>query len=228
MTGPSEALHAGPPGAPPPLLAVAHGSREPEAALASEALVEAARRRLPGVDVTLAYIDFGSPSFAEARRRQPHAVVVPLLLSRGTHTARDLPPEAVRPLGPDPRLTTALLGRIEQAGIARGTALLLAASGTLDPGGLGDVADQAGLLEQAWDAPVGAAFVTAAEPTVRAARAAALAEHGAVAVVGYFLAPGRLPRASRAVTAPLGDHAEVAELVAERYRAGVSVLAGTG
>jgi sirohydrochlorin ferrochelatase len=37
-------------------------------------------------------------------------------------------------------------------------------------------------------------------------------------VVSYFLAPGLLPDAARAVTRPLGDHPAVADLVLTRYR----------
>lgn len=207
---------------PPPLLAVAHGSREPEAAVATEALVAAVRRRLPQVEVALAYIDFGSPSFPAEHVRLPDAVIVPLLLSRGTHTTRDLPPEATSPLGPDPRLTGALLDRTREAGIAPAMPLVLAATGTLDRDGRADVREQARLVQAAWGAPVRAGFVTAAEPTVEQARCAVLAEHGAVAVVGYFLAPGRLPTTSGAVTDPLGDHPDVVELVVDRYRTGAA------
>ncbi len=203
---------------PPALLAVAHGSREPEAARATTALVEALQHRLPTVSVRVAYLDFGSPSFPEARASLPEAVIVPLLLSRGTHSRRDLPPEAAPTLGPDPRLTEVLLDRVSEAGIAPETPLVLAAAGTLDPEGRDDVREQAQLLHAAWGAPVVAGFVTAAVPTVRQARTQVEAEHGRVAVVSYFLAPGRLPTASRAVTAPLGDHPQLVELAADRYR----------
>lgn len=211
---------------PPALLAVAHGSREPEAALATRALVGALQRRLPDVSVTLAYLDFESPSFPAARAQLPDAVIVPLLLSRGTHSRRDLPPEAAPTLGPDPRLTEVLLDRSAEAGIAPATPLVLAAAGTLDPNGCDDVREQAQLLQAAWGAPVVAGFVTAAAPTVRQARKQVEAEHGGVAVVSYFLAPGRLPTASRAATAPLRDHPQLVELAADRYR--TRAVAGTG
>lgn len=206
------------------MIAVAHGSRDPEAAQATEALVAAIRRRLPDVDVTLAYLDFESPSYEEARGALPHAAVVPLLLSRGTHSSRDLPPEAAPPLGPDDHLTRALLDRARESGIAPGTPLVLGAAGTLDADGREDVRAQGRLVQQAWGAPVSVGFVTAASPTVAEARATMLDEHGSVAVLSYFLAPGRLPSASRAVSAPLRDHPEVVELVALRYEERVRTL----
>lgn len=210
---------------------VGHGSRDPGAGAILRALRDAVAQRLRGVTVVLAWIELDTPLISEVIPADADPaqmpVVVPLLLSRGTHAARDLPAGARGPLGPDPLLTTMLLDRIAQAGIAPGRPLVLAATGSTDPDGIADVQGQAQLLEDAWGAPVSAGFVTAqpslseasAESSKRAAtRAAHPAEATHPAIVSYFLAPGRLPDSARADTAHLGDHPALVELVLMRYR----------
>jgi sirohydrochlorin ferrochelatase len=145
-------------------------------------------------------------------------IVVPLLLSRGTHISRDLPPDAAPPLGPDPLLTQALLDRVRAAGIRPGRPLLLAAAGSQDPVAVADVMAQAGLLETAWQAPVRAGFVTATPSLADAMQALQIADDAAPAIVSYFLAPGRLPSRARPDTAHLGDHPALVDLVVARYR----------
>jgi sirohydrochlorin ferrochelatase len=179
-------------------------------------LVESVAKRLPSVDVRLGFIELSAPLMVDVLPDLDEPVVVPLLLSRGTHVVRDLPPDAAPPLGPDPVLTDVLLDRIGEAGVLAGTPLVLAGTGSATREGQDDVRAQAEMLAASWSAPVTAAFVTAARPTVAEAVEAA---GGEAAVVSYFLAPGLLPGAARATTRPLGDHPAVAELVAARYRA---------
>ena len=175
----------------------------------------------------LAWIELDSPLISDVVPLDTDPaeapVVVPMLLSRGTHVARDLPPGARGPLGPDPLLTTMLLDRIAEAGIAPGRPLVLAATGSTDPDGIADVQQQARLLEEAWGAPVRAGFITAhpslAEASEMASEmAASEAGNPPPAIVSYFLAPGRLPDSARADTAHLGDHPALVELVLMRYR----------
>ena len=144
--------------------------------------------------------------------------MVPLLLSRGTHIARDLPGDAAPPLGPDPVLTDVLLDRIAEASIPSGTPLVLAATGSATAEGRADVRAQAELLEQRWGAPVVGAFVTTSPTIAEAVEQLRERTGSAPAVVSYFLAPGLLPDSAQAVTRPLGDHPAVADLVATRYR----------
>lgn len=184
-----------------------------------QVLVDNVAARLPGVDVRLGFIELSSPLLTDVLPELDDPVVVPLLLSRGTHVVRDLPAEAAPPLGPDPVLTDVLLDRIAEAGIPAGTPLVLAGTGSATAEGQQDVRAQAELLEQRWVAPVLAAFVTAARPTVPEAVEELRSRTGAEpAVVSYFLAPGLLPDSARAVTRPLGDHPAVADLVLARYR----------
>lgn len=184
-----------------------------------QVLVDNVAALLPGVDVRLGFIELSSPLLTDVLPELDDPVVVPLLLSRGTHVARDLPSEAAPPLGPDPVLTDVLLDRIAEAGIPAGAPLVLAGTGSATTEGQQDVHAQAELLERRWSAPVLAAFVTAASPTVPEAVEALRSRTGAEpAVVSYFLAPGLLPDSARAVTRPLGDHPAVADLVLTRYR----------
>jgi sirohydrochlorin ferrochelatase len=183
---------------------------------------------LPHVDVRLAWIELDDPLLSDLvpPAGDPSTVVVPLLLSRGTHVSRDLPAGAREPLGPDPLLTQILLDRLAEARIAAGRPLVLAATGSTDATGIADVRCQARMLEQAWGAPVGAGFVTA-EPSIEAAaaqaRAAAGPQSAPAAVVSYFLAPGRLADLARADTGHLGGHPALVALVLMRYRGAAPV-----
>ncbi len=208
----------------PPLLLVAHGSRDPATAPALEALTAAVSALLPDTAVQLAWIEFGAPLVSALqpfdRHEDVRPIVVPLLLAHGMHLEQDMPAEAdvTPPLGPDPQLTAVLLDQVAQAGIAAGCPLVLAATGSKHTQGRTDVEQQARWLEGAWGAPVSAAFVTSS-PSIADATAELTAATGTPpAVVGYFLAPGRLPTASGAVTSPLSSHPGVADLVADRYR----------
>jgi len=79
-----------------PLVAVAHGSRDPRSARAVAAVLAALRAEHPGRDVRLAFLDLNTPSVpqvlgalaAEGHRR---VVVVPLLLGSAFHARVDLP-----------------------------------------------------------------------------------------------------------------------------------------
>ena len=196
------------------LLAVAHGSRDPRAQQAVEALLDAVRARQPGLSVRAAYLDHARPSVAEALAETPDAVVVPLLLSRGYHLGVDL--GSVAPsLGPDPLLTTALQDRLAQAGAPPDVPVVLAAAGTSDLAGRADVEAQAGLLAAARRTEVTVAYLTDAPPRLSVR----------TAVAAYLLWPGhfadRLAEwGARWVSAPLADHPAVAELVLARAQPG--------
>jgi sirohydrochlorin ferrochelatase len=97
---------AGP--APPPLIAVAHGSSDPRAAASVSALLDLVRQRaetagFPGLDVRAAYLGHAAPSLAQAlatvdgatdgdgHRGHGEAVVLPLLLTAAYHSKADIP-----------------------------------------------------------------------------------------------------------------------------------------
>ncbi|MEP7026214.1 MAG: CbiX/SirB N-terminal domain-containing protein [Actinomycetota bacterium] len=130
----------------PPLLAVAHGSADPRAAVGTEELMHlvrdmARRSGLPGLDARTAYLGHAPPSVTqvlgalagpEAPATQ-RVVVLPLLLTAAYHSEVDLPELLAsasvampgldtrygQPLGPHPLLTRALERRLVQAGVVQ-------------------------------------------------------------------------------------------------------------
>jgi sirohydrochlorin ferrochelatase len=225
----------------PVLLAVAHGSRDPAAQACVRALAGHVRR-LPGAPrVRTAFVQNAAPSLDGALRGLRAeadtglVTIVPLLLSSGYHLSTDIAGAAAAagvavagPLGPDPRLTGVLAGRLAEAGVPAGTPVVLAAAGSSGPRAAVDTGRQAALLAAHLDVPVMPAFVTTARPTVAEAVAALTRPAGRpVAVASYLLAPGvfhdRLHRLGAAwVSAPLGDHPALARLVAARFGETVS------
>ncbi|WP_323373495.1 sirohydrochlorin chelatase [Plantactinospora alkalitolerans] len=125
---------------PAPIVLVAHGSRDPRAALATEALSRAVAAARPGVVVRASYLDHGPPRPAavlaelEAAGHR-RAVLVPLLLTAAYHGQVDIPDAVAAArsaglgipvlvgdvLGPteagvDPRLLAGLSRRLTEAG----------------------------------------------------------------------------------------------------------------
>jgi sirohydrochlorin ferrochelatase len=130
---------------PIPLVAVAHGSRDPRAAatvadLLSVVRARAAGRGLGGLDVRAAFLDHCPPSLPQVLGSLPadpasaaggEAVVVPLLLTAAYHSKADIPAQlasaaAASPgpdiipaatLGPHGLLLAALERRLREAGV---------------------------------------------------------------------------------------------------------------
>ena len=119
----------------PPLVAVAHGSRDPRGAATVGALLDLVCRRAagagyPGLDVRAAYLGHAAPTLGQALGTlDAAAVVLPLLLTAAYHSKTDIPKalhEARstqprldisygRPLGPHPLLLRALDRRLAEA-----------------------------------------------------------------------------------------------------------------
>lgn len=109
------------------LLAVAHGTRDPEGVRTVLALLNEVRRLRPGLRVEPAWLGLVEPSVPQALASLPGPVVaVPLLLASGYHVRADIPallaeadPGTVRvtpALGPSPLLADALASRLAEAG----------------------------------------------------------------------------------------------------------------
>src|SRR5919108_3143638 len=106
----------------PTLLAVAHGTRDPNGPDTVRALLDRVRTLRPGLRVAEAYAEIASPLLEDtAREIDGPVVVVPLMLARGYHALIDIPgrvericPDAVmaRPLGPHAMLAAALTDRL--------------------------------------------------------------------------------------------------------------------
>ena len=128
----------------PPLIAVAHGSKDPRAAATVSELLAQVRSRaaarglaggLAGLEVRAAFLDHCAPSLPQVLSAVADAgecVVAPLLLTAAYHSKTDIPAQlagcapgglAVRyaaTLGPHPLLLAALERRLAQAGVAVG------------------------------------------------------------------------------------------------------------
>ncbi|MFI8187630.1 sirohydrochlorin chelatase [Streptomyces sp. NPDC085946] len=231
--------------APPALVVVAHGSRDPRALSTVGALLDRVRALRPGLPVRLGHIELNEPLLPDtlAALGEAEAVLVPLLLSRGYHVKQDIPEMAAAarartrlaaPLGPHPLLVDALHARLAEAGWPLGTdgaegdvrrtgAVVLAAAGSRDPESRVDTGRTARLLAGRLGVPVVPAYASAAAPTVpEAVRALAARGRHRVAVASYFTAPGRFATecaeaAPWIASAPLGTHPAMARLLLHRY-----------
>lgn len=214
------------PGA-PPLLAVAHGSRDPRAARTVETLLDRVRGHRPELSVDTAYLDHAQPTVTQALSSlacvgTDDVVVLPLLLTAAYHSKTDVPralSEARRrrprlrlhygaTLGPHPGLLAALERRLAEAGVRTGdpdTAVVLAAAGASDAGANATVS----AVAREWEArgwwAVSPAYASAAAPTpaeaVTRLRAAGAPR---IAVASYFLAPGYFADKVRVATLGVG------------------------
>lgn len=228
--------------APPALVLVAHGSRDPRALATVTRLRDRIRGLRPGLPVHLGHIELNEPLLPDtlAALGDTPAVLVPLLFGRGYHVKHDVPEMAAAagvrarvasPLGPHPLLAEALYDRLLEAGwptapdasTLRSSAVILAAAGSRDPDSATDTGRTARLLAARLGVPVVAAYASAATPTVPAAlRTLAARGRHRVAVASCFTAPGRFATqcadaAPWIASAPLGDHPAMARLILNRY-----------
>ncbi|MGC1207450.1 MAG: CbiX/SirB N-terminal domain-containing protein, partial [Ornithinimicrobium sp.] len=224
-----------------PLVLLAHGT----ANLAGQDVVYAVGRetaaRLPGVDVSVGFVDVCGPSAEEVLLAHPGAVVVPYLLTSGYHVRHDIP-EAIRSadngavatkaLGVTPEVVDALLDRLREevdgGGAPEGEprsvdALMLTAAGSSDAQARQEVLCTGAVLAACSGLPVRVGFMTGPGPGA-AEVLDDLHAHGwqHVATVSYLLAPGFFHSRATGLgaamtTAPLGVHPRLVEAVADRY-----------
>jgi sirohydrochlorin ferrochelatase len=216
----SAAQNRAAPGSRTPLVAVAHGSRDPRAAATVSELLSVVRYRavawgLRGLDVKAAFLDHCAPSLPQALSGVGGGacVVVPLLLTAAYHSKADIPAKiaaasATAPLdvscadtlGPHSLLLAALERRLGEAGVPIGdrparsrTSVVLAAAGSSDPAANATIAALAARWQArgGWHAVV-PAYASAAGPRPDEAVRALLTDGapGPVVVATYLLAPG--------------------------------------
>jgi sirohydrochlorin ferrochelatase len=217
-----------------PLIAVAHGSRDPRSAATVMELLDVVRALRPSLDVRAAFLDLSAPRLGDVLRSvhgegHRRAVVVPLLLGKAFHARVDVPgavAEVQRQfprldvtigdvLGPDPWLESAALRRLTAAGVRSGDrslGVVLAGAGSSHAPANAAVAAIASrwAARSGW-AGVEPAFASATQPDVATA-VARLHAQGArrIAVASWFLAPGRLPDRITAQTLALSPDALIA------------------
>ena len=203
-----------------PLVLIAHGSSDPRFDETVRSIAARVRELRPQLEVRIGYLEHGPPTVADV---SAGGVLVPLLLASGFHVLRDLPSQApgaavTAAVGPDPRLAVALAERLREAGYDGKAPVVLAAAGSSDERALDDVHTAAGQLADLLGVAVTAAFVSAGSPRL----AEALAARPGAAVATYLVAAGAFHDAvaetgAGVVSAPLGDHPLVAEVVLSRY-----------
>jgi sirohydrochlorin ferrochelatase len=226
-----------------PLVAVAHGSRDPRAAAAVEELLDLVRDSRPGLRVITSYLDHAVPTPVQALAglTSADAVVLPLLLTPAYHSKIDIPGvladvRSLRPhldlrtsgtLGPHPLMLDALERRLGSPD--PDTAVVLVSAGSSDPSANAVIAQMARDWQRRGWWAVRPAYASAALPTpVEAIRE--LYDLGAprVVVASYFLAPGYFADKVRvaseeagaaAVSPVLGAAPELARIILDRYDA---------
>jgi sirohydrochlorin ferrochelatase len=210
---------ATPPAPLPPLVAVAHGSKDPRAAATVHALLDAVRVRAPGIDVRGAFLDHSAPSLpqvlgslapsAAVDQADYECVAVPLLLTAAYHSKTDIPARlaearAAQPglgvrvaktLGPHSLLIAALERRLREAGVAVADARTRAATSVvLAAAGSSDPAANVTIaaLADRWARERGWRAVVPAFASASGPRPgeAVASLHGPVVVATYLLAPG--------------------------------------
>lgn len=242
---------------PPALVGISHGtsSLEGRSSVRSlhDAVAAAVAQRHPDATpaVRLGHVDVEQPdvpaTLASLEPGEP-AVVVPLLLSAGYHVYVDLTEavadETTRPvvlagaLGPDDRLATVLLRRLREAGLRDGDRIVLAVAGSSDRRAVDDCVEQAQRLAAASGREVSVGYLSAAEPRLPEAVAAArgdLGDGARVVVANYLLAPGYFDDLARTAgadvtAAPLlvpdePAPRELVDVVLDRYAASARTLA---
>ncbi|MEC5164007.1 MULTISPECIES: precorrin-8X methylmutase [unclassified Janthinobacterium] len=202
------------------IVVAGHGSRDPDAVREFEALVELVRARAPNDVVTHGYLEFSSPTIAEAVTANLAAgsrqlAVVPGVLLAARHAKNDMPAEVQAmardypdidfhfgaPLNLHPKLLQLAQQRIVEAEatspatVRRGdTCLVLVGRGTTDPDANGDVSKMARMLEEGMG--FGAAYVcysgTATPLVADGLRAAARMGYARLVVLPFFLFDGVL------------------------------------
>ena len=202
-----------------PLVAVAHGSKDPRAAATVGDLLALVRSRarsrgLSGLDVRAAFLDHAAPSprqvLSAVAAAADACVLVPLLLTAAYHSKTDIPAHiaSVAPalpwldvryadtLGPHPLLLAALERRMAQAGAGAdraGTSVVLAAAGSSDVAANAAIAALAARWQRdaGWRAVVPAYACAASPAPAEAVRALrAVGGQHRVVVATYLLAPG--------------------------------------
>jgi sirohydrochlorin ferrochelatase len=223
----------------PVLVAASHGTSDPAGQRAVAALVAAVAVRAAEIPVRAAFVDVQQPDVPAvlASVSAEPVVIVPLLLSAGYHVRVDLARVAdaapnphvtvAAALGPDPRLVRLLERRLPT--LRPGDEVVLAAAGSSDARAVDDCRAMADALGARLQRRVTAAFISAAQPELRAAvENARQATRARVVVATYLLAPGYFADLAAAAggditTPPLlvdGESVpdELVDVVLERYR----------
>ena len=210
----------------PTLIAVAHGTQDPNGLAEIRRLINIVRTKRPDLAIEMCWLDGAAPTLAALLPTvEGPAVVVPILLSTGYHVKADIPaivgdrPDtAISPaLGPDPRISRVVYLRLIQARTeGQGDhGVVLIAAGSSDPDARAELTEVARQVERWNHFPVSIGQLTDPDP---------FAQAGPVdQVANYLLAPGyfndklHLLANAEVIADPIGAHPLVADVIIDRY-----------
>lgn len=227
----------------PTLLAVAHGTVNPNGLAEIRRLLNIVRTKRPELSVELCWLERAEPLFADllATISGP-VVVVPVLLSTGYHVKVDIgaivaerPQTAIaEQLGPDQRITAVVFDRLMAGRGPDELDVVLLSAGSTDP----DAAQQ--LRQVADDLQQTIRQAEGSRMTVYPCSLSGEGDRGTelpdvAEVANYLLAPGRFNDmlqayasdwlASDYAAPPIGAHPKVADVICDRYDEAARTLA---
>ncbi|MGH3474802.1 MAG: sirohydrochlorin chelatase [Aeromicrobium sp.] len=217
----------------PALIAVSHGTSSPAGQASVAGLVGAVRRRLPGIDVSEAFVDVQEPSpDVVLDSLAGPAVVVPLFMAPGFHVHVDIARSvagrdatATDVLGTSRAITGMMLDRLRDAGLRNDDAVVLGVAGSSDARAHQSVDRVAARLAMRLGREVAVGHLGGTGRRIDDVVAEASGRR--VVVATYLLAPGHFADllhrcgADVVVTAPLLDSGppdpRLVQLVVDRY-----------
>jgi sirohydrochlorin ferrochelatase len=228
----------------PTLLAVAHGTTDPDGLAEIRRLINIVRTKRPDVPIELCWLDRAEPSFSDALAalRGP-VVVVPVLLSTGYHVKIDItavvgarPATAIAAqLGPDERITEVVRQRLRPGRDPDedDVDVVLFATGSSDPEAASQLRSVAAQLEQLLLADEGSNRFKVHARTLTEPDGWLDGISDRFDAANYLLAPGRfndllrtivLPVGAVFVAPPIGAHPLVAAVIIDRYEEAAALL----
>jgi len=210
----------------PTLIAVAHGTQDPNGLAEIRRLINIVRTKRPELAIEMCWLDGAAPTLAaQLPTVDGPAVVVPILLSTGYHVKADIPAivgdrpaTAISPpLGPDPRISRVVYLRLTQARTeGQGDdGVVLIAAGSSDPDARAELIEVARQVERWNHFPVSIGQLTDADPFAHAGRVSQVANY--LLAPGYFNDMLHLLASAEVIADPIGAHPLVADVIIDRY-----------
>lgn len=227
------------------IVVAGHGSRDADAVREFEALVALVRERAPDDIVTHGYLEFASPTIADAAVANVQAgatqvALVPGVLLAARHAKNDMPAEMLAlardfpqvdfhfgaPMSLDPKLLQLAQERIVEAEATSpqtvrrsDTCLVVVGRGTTDPDANGEVAKLARMLEEGMGfGAVMVCYSGTAQPLVAdGLRRAARLGYTRLVVLPFFLFDGVLVKRIYAAADELAQREPAVEVLKAKY-----------
>jgi sirohydrochlorin ferrochelatase len=228
----------------PTLLAVAHGTTDPDGLAEIRRLINIVRTKRPDLPIELCWLDRAEPSFSDALAALTGpVVVVPVLLSTGYHVKIDitavvagrLETAVAAQLGPDERITEVVRQRLRPGRDtdADEVDVVLFATGSSDPEAAEQLSLVAGQLDQLLRADESPNRFTVHARTLAQPDGWLDGITDRFDAANYLLAPGRFndllrttmpPLGAGFVAPPIGAHPLVAAVIIDRYEEAAALL----